>query len=175
MEHVVLVDTNDQPVGTMEKLEAHRKGLLHRAFSVFIFNSNNEVLLQRRAAGKYHSGGLWTNTCCSHPRPDEATETAGKRRLQEEMGFTSKLLPAFSFEYRVNLDNELTEHELDHVLMGRYNGPVMPNPEEVMDYKWIDLAELRKQISVQPEIFTSWLRIIFRDHEQQFLSGLRSL
>lgn len=163
MQEVVLVNPSDVPIGTMEKLEAHRKGLLHRAFSVFVFNDRNELLLQRRATEKYHSGGLWTNTCCSHPTPDETLENAGAKRLQEEMGFTTPLANLFAFEYRTELDNGMTEHELDHVLTGRYNGDPRPNPAEVMDYKWLSLPELLDDLSRNPENYTSWFRIILRD------------
>lgn len=168
MQEVVLVDSNDTPTGQMEKLEAHRKGLLHRAFSVFVFNEHNELLLQRRAVGKYHSGGLWTNTCCSHPTPHESLETCGERRLEEEMGFSTPLTRLFAFEYRVALDNELIEHEYDHVLTGIYNGTVIPNPEEVMDYRWISHNELEKEFRLNPEQFTSWFRIIFDQHLSYF-------
>lgn len=164
MTQVVLVDPFDVPIGTMEKLEAHRKGLLHRAFSVFVFNDRNELLLQRRALGKYHSGGLWTNTCCSHPTPDESLESAGSKRLQEEMGFATPLTNRFAFEYRVELDNGMTEHELDHVLTGRYNDEPQPNPSEVMDYKWIAMPELQEDMARNPEHYTSWFRIILRDY-----------
>jgi isopentenyl-diphosphate Delta-isomerase len=167
MQEVVLVNPSDDPIGTMEKLEAHRKGLLHRAFSVFIFNENDELLLQQRAVEKYHSGGLWTNTCCSHPTPYESLETAGSKRLQEEMGFTAPLENRFAFEYRVELDNGYTEHEFDHVLTGRYNGPVEPDPSEVMDYKWISLADLNEDIARNPERYTSWFKIIMDDYRQQ--------
>lgn len=164
MQEVVLVNQSDQPIGTMEKLEAHQKGLLHRAFSVFIFNDRNELLIQQRAPGKYHSGGLWTNTCCSHPTPGEALETAAVKRLQEEMGFSTELTNRFAFEYRVDLDNSLTEHEFDHVLTGRYNGEVLPNPEEVMDYRWMTIPALQEAIATAPEMYTSWFRIILRDY-----------
>jgi isopentenyl-diphosphate Delta-isomerase len=168
MQQVVLVDPSDVPIGTMEKLEAHRKGLLHRAFSVFVFNDRGELLLQRRSLEKYHSGGLWTNTCCSHPAPDETLENAGAKRLQEEMGFTTSLENLFAFEYRVELDNGMTEHEFDHVLTGRYNDTPHPNPAEVMDYKWISFSGLREDIGFHPELYTSWFRIIVRDYADQF-------
>ena len=164
MQHVLLVNSSDEPVGTMEKLEAHQKGLLHRAFSVFVFNDKEELLLQRRALDKYHSGGLWTNTCCSHPYPEETATAAGERRLSEEMGFTTPLTDLFSFEYRVQLDNELIEHELDHVLIGHYNGNFQPNTEEVMDSKWIAIPQLIEEMRKSPESYTSWLRIILTDH-----------
>jgi isopentenyl-diphosphate delta-isomerase len=169
MQEVVLVNQSDDPIGTMEKLEAHRKGLLHRAFSVFIFNERNELLIQQRALEKYHSGGLWTNTCCSHPTSDEPLETAGAKRLQEEMGFTTGLKNQFAFEYRVELDNGFTEHEFDHVLTGIYNGEVHPDPAEVMDYKWVSLSELQADIARRPERYTSWFRIIMADYAERLI------
>ena len=132
MENVILVDEFDNPLGEMEKMEAHRKGMLHRAFSVFIFNDKKELLIQQRSIEKYHSGGLWSNTCCSHPRIDEDLLSAGKRRLMEEMGFITDLEKKFSFVYRAELDNNLTEHELDHVLFGRFNKTANFNEKEVM-------------------------------------------
>jgi isopentenyl-diphosphate Delta-isomerase len=170
MQEVVLVNQSDDPIGTMEKLEAHRKGLLHRAFSVFVFNDRHELLLQQRALTKYHSGGLWTNTCCSHPTPDEPLESAGSKRLQEEMGFTTRLENQFAFEYRVELDNGFTEHEFDHVLTGTYNGEVHPDPAEVMDYQWVSLPELTMAIARHPERYTSWFKIIMQDYGDQFSS-----
>lgn len=161
MEKVILVDENDVPIGEMEKMEAHEKGVLHRAFSVFIFNENNELLLQKRALSKYHSGGLWSNSCCSHPRIDETVVEAGTRRLVEEMGFSVPLEAVFSFIYRAELDNELTEHELDHVLIGRYNDAPKMNPEEVEDWKYIGLDELASDMTTHPERYTEWFKIIF--------------
>ena len=127
MEQVILVNEQDEQTGVMEKMEAHQKALLHRAFSVFIFNDKGELLLQQRASDKYHSGGLWTNTCCSHPNPDEETITAAQRRLKEEMGFTTKLSKAFDFIYKSEFSNGLTEHEFDHVFTGYYNGEIHPD------------------------------------------------
>jgi isopentenyl-diphosphate Delta-isomerase len=144
MEQVILVNEQDEPLGLMEKMEAHEKGILHRAFSVFLFNDRHQLLLQKRALTKYHSGGLWTNTCCSHPRENEEVLDAGNRRLREEMGIQSQLTNVFSFVYRAELDNNLIEHELDHVLVGTFNDTPQPNPEEVMDWKYIDLEEIRK-------------------------------
>ena len=164
MHEVILVDALDQPIGTMEKMEAHRKGLLHRAFSVFVFNHKKELLLQQRALEKYHSGGLWTNTCCSHPAPGETPEMAGERRLHEEMGFSTPLKKRFAFEYRVALDNELTEHELDHVLTGTFDGDIIPNPEEVMAYRWVTADQLKQELREHPEHFTAWLKIIVETH-----------
>jgi isopentenyl-diphosphate delta-isomerase len=163
---VVLVDRSDREIGTCEKLEAHVKGLLHRAFSVFIFNDHGKLLLQRRAFGKYHSEGLWTNTCCSHQVPGESNLEAGQRRLMEEMGMHCELHEAFSFEYRAELDHQLTEHELDHVLFGYANCDPVLNQEEVIDYKWIGLTDLQESMDAHPESYTAWLKIIMRDHYQ---------
>jgi isopentenyl-diphosphate delta-isomerase len=160
-EMLVLVNEHDEAVGTMEKMEVHRKALLHRAFSVFLFNSAGEMLLQQRALSKYHSGGLWTNTCCSHPHPHETPMEAGKRRTREELGIDVELRPAFSFIYKAELDNELTEHELDHVLVGRYDGDIFPNPEEVMDYCFQSLDTLRENLSAEPSSYTAWFKIAF--------------
>jgi len=156
---VILVNNADEPIGTMEKMEAHRKGLLHRAFSVFIFNSRGEMLLQQRAAHKYHSPNLWTNTCCSHPFPGEGSMEAAHRRLMEEMGFDTPLEKAFHFTYRTDFDNGLTEHEFDHVFTGIYNGPVNPDPEEVQAYRYADPEALRADIAENPGAYTSWFKI----------------
>jgi len=159
MEQVVLVNELDEAIGTMEKLEAHKQGVLHRAFSIFIFNDRNELLLQQRAPHKYHSGGLWTNTCCSHPRPDESIEQAAHRRLQEEMGFDCHMQKAFHFIYKVDLDNDLVEHELDHVLIGQYNQQPQVNPHEATDAQFMTLANVQKLITERPEDFTYWFKI----------------
>lgn len=159
MEYVVLVDENDNQIGTMEKMQAHEKGLLHRAFSVFVFNSNNELMIHRRALTKYHSGGLWTNTCCSHPREGESAIDAAHRRLQEEMGFDCELEKAFHFIYKKELDNDLTEHELDHVFIGYYDGEANINPEEVHEYKHIGLPELESDVKQNPDQYTEWFKI----------------
>ena len=143
IEYVILVDENDQEIGSMEKQEAHEKGLLHRAFSVFVFNENKELLLQQRALTKYHSAGLWTNTCCSHPRIGETIEQAAHRRLTEEMGFDCELITKTSFIYKAAFENGLTEHEFDHVLVGNFNGEISFNPTEVKNFKWINLEELQ--------------------------------
>ena len=161
MDKVVLVDTEDNSLGTMEKMEAHEKGLLHRAFSVFVFNDAGELLLQRRALSKYHSGGLWTNTCCSHPRIDETPIIAGKRRLIEEMGFTAELEDTFSFIYEAKLDNDLTEHELDHVLIGHYNDAPVPNKLEVDSWRYSPMSEIELDMEKHPENYTIWFKIIF--------------
>ena len=161
MEKVILVDEQDNILGEMEKMEAHEKGLLHRAFSVFVFNNSNQLLLQRRALNKYHSGGLWTNTCCSHPRKGEKLIDAGMRRLQEEMGFTTNLKEQFSFIYYAKLDKGLMEHELYHVLFGRFNELTAFNTEEVMDAKFVELEELEENIIANPQLYTEWFKIIF--------------
>jgi isopentenyl-diphosphate delta-isomerase len=145
----------------MEKIEAHEKGLLHRAFSVFIFNEHGEMLLQQRAPGKYHSPNLWTNACCSHPAPGEEVSAAAHRRLKEEMGFDTELEKAFAFTYRAEFENGLTEHEFDHVFVGRYNGPVNPDPLEVSRYRYLNLRELRKELQEQPGLFTEWFKIAY--------------
>jgi isopentenyl-diphosphate delta-isomerase len=158
-EKVILVDKNDKEVGIGEKMETRLTGKLHRAFSIFIFNSQGELLLQKRAKTKYHSGGLWTNTCCSHPRPGELTEKAAHRRLQEEMGFDCQLKEISSFTYKVKFSNDLFEHEYDHVFVGEFNGQPIPNPEEVDDWKWVDLVELKKDIQENPDQYTYWFKI----------------
>lgn len=160
-EQVVLVDEKDNPIGLMEKIEAHEKALLHRAFSVFIFNKKGELMLQQRAASKYHSPLLWTNTCCSHQREGETNLEAGKRRLQEEMGFVTELNEVFSFIYKAPFDNGLTEHELDHVMVGSFEGLPHINKEEVESYKWMNLEDLKLDIENNPDIYTAWFKIIF--------------
>lgn len=164
MDHVVLVNEQDQPVGTMEKLEAHIKGVRHRAFSVLLFNEKGEYLIQQRANGKYHSSGLWSNTCCSHPRPDEAIDLAGERRLNEEIGISAKLAYAFHFEYREELDNNLVEHELDHVLVGQTESLGNMNPLEVQDMKFVSEEELLQGMESHPENYTAWFKIIMFEH-----------
>jgi isopentenyl-diphosphate delta-isomerase len=161
MEEVILVDELDNEIGTKEKMQAHKEALLHRAFSVFIFNKKGELLLQRRALNKYHSPGLWTNTCCSHPRPNEILMNAAKRRLVEEMGFDCDLFYQFNFIYKASLDQGMTEHELDHVYFGTYEGEIIINPEEVSDYKFVSITELEININKQPHLFTEWFKIVF--------------
>ncbi|MBX2923923.1 MAG: isopentenyl-diphosphate Delta-isomerase [Chitinophagaceae bacterium] len=158
---IILVNTNDEQVGTMEKMETHRKALLHRAFSVFIFNSKGEMLLQQRAKEKYHSPGLWTNSCCSHPRPGEQTIAGAQRRLKEELGFSVPLVKAFDFIYRAEFDNGLTENEYDHVFLGEYEGAVVPNPAEVADYHYKPMDEIKAELVSQPEKYTAWFKIAF--------------
>ncbi len=160
-EQVILVNENDEQIGLMPKMEAHEKAVLHRAFSVFIFNFNNELMLQQRAAHKYHSPLLWTNTCCSHQRDGETNIEAGTRRLQEEMGFTTSLKETTSFIYKAPFDNGLTEHELDHIMIGYYEQAPVINPDEVEDWKWMPLENVRTDIAAQPELYTVWFKIIF--------------
>ena len=160
-ELVVLVNEHDEPIGLMPKLEAHEKGVLHRAFSVFVFNGKEELMLQQRALSKYHSPGLWTNTCCSHQRDGEHSIEAGKRRLQEEMGFVCDLKESTSFIYKAPFDNGLTEHELDHILIGTFNEEPTINPEEVASWKWMSLGAIKKDMKETPEIYTAWFKIIF--------------
>ena len=161
IEKVILVDENDNQVGLMPKLEAHQKGLLHRAFSVFIFNSKYELLLQKRASSKYHSGGLWTNTCCSHPREGEEILDAANRRLIEEMGIETSLRKVHDFIYKAELDNDLTEHEFDHVLYGIYNEDPIINKDEADDFKWIDMDSLNEDIKTNGNNYTIWFKIAF--------------
>lgn len=160
-QEVILVSEADTPVGIMEKMEAHQKGLLHRAFSIFIFNSKGEMLLQQRAISKYHSGGLWTNACCSHPQPGEDTLESAERRLQEEMGFKTPLRRIFDFVYRAEFDNGLIEHEFDHVFIGDYEQPVDFNKAEVMAYEYVNMEELAIAIEKNPGDYTAWFGLVF--------------
>lgn len=161
MSRLILVDTMDMPVGTAEKMEAHQKALLHRAFSVFIFNSKGEMLLQQRAVNKYHSGGLWSNACCSHPYQGQETKAAAEKRLQEEMGFTTPLNKAFEFIYNASFDNGLTEYEYDHVFIATYDGKISPDTTEVGDYCFIKMDELKESILSHPQKYTEWFKIAF--------------
>ncbi len=163
---VILVDENDNPVGTAGKMEAHEKGLRHRAFSVFIFNSKREMLLQQRAMNKYHSAGLWTNACCSHPRPGEETMAAAKRRLKEELGFVTPIKEVFDFSYKARFDNDLTENEFDHVFVGVYDGNIHFNRDEVMSIGYQDIAEINKSLLSQPYKYTAWFHIAFPEIEK---------
>ena len=156
MSDVVLVDANDQELGTLEKLEDHKNGLLHRAFSIFIFNSQGELMLQQRATSKYHCGGLWTNTTCSHPAPGEKTLDAAHRRLKEEMGFDCELNEIFSFTYKKTFENGLTEHEFDHVFIGYYDNDPKINTKEADSWKWISIEKLQTDIKNHPESYTYW-------------------
>lgn len=163
-ELVVLVNEKDEKIGLMPKLEAHEKGALHRAFSVFIFNDKGEMLLQQRALHKYHTPGLWANTCCSHQRDGETSIEAGVRRLQEEMGFTTELTYHKSFVYKASFDNGLTEHENDHIMTGHYNEDPIINPEEVADFKWASISDILMDIELHPEKYTAWFKIIMSEH-----------
>ncbi len=169
-ELVILVDHDDRETGVMEKIQAHREALLHRAFSVFVFNSKGELMLQQRALGKYHSPGLWTNTCCSHPRPGEDTEAAAHRRLQEEMGFDCTLTKIFHFTYKAPFDNKLTEHEVDHVFVGFSDTLPVINPEEVESYRFATLDDISVEMAENPELFTVWFQIAFERVAEYYLN-----
>ena len=166
MQEVILVNGQDEQTGVMEKMEAHQKGLLHRAFSIFIFNNRGEMLLQQRASSKYHSPDLWTNACCSHPQPGETTELAAFRRLKEELGFETKLFEIFSFTYRAVFENGLTEHEFDHVLIGTYNGQVFLNADVVKDYCFMKPEKIKESLSSHPHKYTEWFKIAFPKLEE---------
>ena len=168
-EKVILVNENDEQIGLMEKIEAHEKALLHRAFSVFVYNDKNEVMIQQRALSKYHSPGLWTNTCCSHQKEGETNVEAGKRRLMEEMGFQTDLKEVTSFIYKAPFDNGLSEHEYDYILVGLYNEEPKINPDEVASWKWMSLEDIKKDINNHPEKYTAWFKIIF-DKYYNFIS-----
>jgi isopentenyl-diphosphate delta-isomerase len=172
-EEVILVDTNDLAIGTMEKIEAHEKGLLHRAFSILIVNERGKMLLQQRALDKYHSPGLWTNACCSHPRPNETNLDAANRRLLEELGMTVDLSEIFQFTYLAELEQGLSEHEIDHVFLGITNEDPMINLTEVMSYKWITLTELEQEIIAHPEKYTAWFNLLMVDHLSSIQNALR--
>jgi isopentenyl-diphosphate Delta-isomerase len=160
-EEVILVNEEDKEIGAMEKLDCHRQGLLHRAFSVFIFNSQNMMLLQKRAKNKYHSPGLWTNACCSHPRKGETIEQAAHRRIKEELGFDCDVKKCFSFIYQAKVSPDLIEHEFDHVFFGTYNGSLdKVNPQEVDSCRWVDIRTLKEEVEKNPEQFTAWFRIV---------------
>jgi isopentenyl-diphosphate delta-isomerase len=170
-EKINLVDKNGKRIGAIDKLEAHVKGQLHEAFSVFIFNLKGELLLQQRAEGKYHSEGLWSNTVCSHANFGEELSEAAQRRLKEEMGFSTPVGETFSFIYRSDYENGLTEHEFDHVFVGYYGGEPVPNQEEVMDYKWMAIADLKKDIEKDPDNYTTWFRKILENEEFEKVLG----
>ena len=169
MEEVVLVDKNDNPLGTMGKMQAHKSGALHRAFSIFIFNSKGEMMIHQRAFSKYHSPGLWTNACCSHPRINETTEEAAHRRLKEEMGFDCNLKEEFSFLYKADVGDGLIEHEFDHVFFGEFNGKPEINPVEVAEWKFVNHEILKEEIKNNPEEFTEWFKIAFEEIYEQGL------
>jgi isopentenyl-diphosphate delta-isomerase len=158
-DRVILVDEADREVGSAEKLEAHREGKRHRAFSIFVFNSAGQLLLQKRSSRKYHSGGLWSNTCCSHPRPGDPIQDEARKRLLEEMGFQCDLQWIFTFSYNVQFTNELSENEIDHVFIGRYDGDPTPNPDEAEDWKWMDLEDLVNDVKADPDAYSYWLKI----------------
>lgn len=162
-ELVVLVDESGRDIGTAPKLEAHRSGALHRAVSVFLFDARGRLLLQRRADGKYHSAGLWSNTCCSHPRPEETPLNAARRRLRDELGVDAELSEAFSFSYFASLGNGLVEHELDHIFTGQFDGTPQPDPAEVSAYRWVTLADLKREMSETPDRFTAWLALVLSE------------
>jgi isopentenyl-diphosphate Delta-isomerase len=168
MEMVVLVDEKDNAIGTMEKLEAHRQGKLHRAFSVLVFNSGGEMLLQKRASGKYHSAGLWTNACCSHPSPGEKIEDATRRRLREEMGIELQPEFSYSFIYKISLENDLIEHELDHVYTATFDGEPEINSSEVQDWKFVNMHWLRDDIQANPDAYTYWFKLIVNHPQLNF-------
>lgn len=168
------MDERDRAVGTAEKLSAHAEGRLHRAFSIFVFDGAGRLLLQRRARAKYHSGGLWSNTCCGHPRPEETTEAAAHRRLREEMNFDCELSEAFGFVYRAELDGTLVEHEYDHVFVGRYDGDPEPDPSEVEDWRRLSTDELRGELRTRPGEFTYWLRAAIQMSEWERVERARS-
>ncbi|MBK1440571.1 isopentenyl-diphosphate Delta-isomerase [Parapedobacter sp. ISTM3] len=162
-ENVILVDEYDHELGVMEKLQAHQQGMLHRAISVFVFDKEGRLLLQQRAAHKYHSANLWTNTCCSHPNPGEAASAAAHRRLHEEMGLKTPLTFAFTFVYRAAFDNGLVEHEFDHVFIGQAAGlHPTPNPDEVATYRWASAAEIEHELHTHPEVYTEWFKLIYK-------------
>jgi len=166
LSQVILVNEKDEPTGVIGKMEAHERGFLHRAFSIFIFNRKGELLLQQRALDKYHSGGLWTNTCCSHPQPGEEIVTVAHKRLQEEMGFTTPLEKIFHFIYKADVGDDLTEFELDHVFTGEYEGPVKYNEDEVMNCMYKNMAELHRSIQEKPFQYTIWFRLAFPQIEE---------
>ena len=172
-ENVILVNENDEQIGLMPKLEAHEKAVLHRAFSVFVLNNKNEIMLQQRAQLKYHSPLLWTNTCCSHQREGESNIQAGSRRLYEEMGFKTDLKELFHFIYKAPFDNGLTEHELDHVMIGYYDDEPTINPEEVESWKWMKIEDVKNDMEQQADLYTVWFKIIF-DEFYHFLEEHKS-
>lgn len=159
-EYILLVNENDEEIGVGEKMEVHKTGKLHRAFSIFVFNSENKLLIQKRAITKYHSGGLLTNTCCSHQRKGEDLYKTIHTRLMMEMGFDCELEEIFTLKYRAELDNDLIEHEIDHVFIGRFDGEPTPNPDEVDDYAWVNLEDVLREVSESPEKFTYWFRLL---------------
>ena len=174
VENIIAVDKFDKEIGSIEKMEAHYKGILHRAFSILVFNSNNQLLLQKRSIKKYHSPGLWTNTCCSHPRYGENLQDAIYRRLKEEMGFTCELKEVFSFVYKVELEDNLFENEYDHVFFGIYDGEIVINKDEVDDFKWVDINEVKADIVNKPELYTYWFKCLFNRVENELYKYISS-
>ena len=172
MPDVVLVNMQDEPIGVMEKMEAHCKPHLHRAFSIFLFNINGEMLLQQRASVKYHSPGLWTNACCSHPYPGEAVKDAANRRLMEELGITTALTKAFSFTYQAEFENGLFEHEYDHVFVGKFQGILHPDPQEVGDYCYKSIDAIKADLELKPSLYTPWFKIAL-PYLESYLPGLQ--
>lgn len=168
-EQVILVDEEDNQIGVMDKLETHKQGLLHRCFSIVLFDAQGKILVTQRAPEKYHCGGMWTNTCCSHPREGESTADAAHRRLKEELGIQTQLEETFSFTYRAEFDNGLTEHEFDHVFFGKYSGEINPDPSEVSDYKWMTLQELEEAFHSTPHEYTVWFRILIEKAKEKGL------
>jgi isopentenyl-diphosphate delta-isomerase len=166
-ERVILVDSDDREVGTAEKLDAHRRGILHRAVSALVFDSAGRQLLQRRAGGKYHSSGLWSNACCSHPRPGESAAEAVARRLGEEMGITVPLLPLLHFTYRAELGDGMVEHEVDHVFIGAFEGSPEPDPAEVSEWRWIAADALDAELALAPEMFTRWFHLVVAEVQRR--------
>lgn len=166
-EYIIAVDEFDKEIGSIEKMEAHRKGTLHRAFSILVFNSKNQLLLQKRNLEKYHSPGLWTNTCCSHPKYGENLHDAIYRRLKEEMGFTCELKEVFNFIYKVKLEDNLFENEYDHVFIGKYDGEIIVNKDEVDDFKWVDIKEVKKDMVEKPELYTYWFKYLVNKAEDK--------
>lgn len=169
-EEIVLINSNDEAIGSMEKLQVHREGLLHRAFSVLILNEVGDMLIQRRAFEKYHSGGAWSNACCGHPRPGESTQAAAERRLQEEMGFSVPLKKLYHFTYKADLGNGLTEHEFDHVFLGVYNNAPSPNPNEVAEWRYVPIEQLQQELKLQTEAFSFWFRLIMAEFPLRYLA-----
>lgn len=170
MNQVILVDEQNKEIGIMEKMQAHVEGRLHRAISIFIFNTKNELLLQQRAYGKYHSAGLWSNTCCSHPMPGETVADAATRRLNEEMGMHCRLQESFAFVYKAVLDNNLTEFEYDHVFTGITDEEPIPNPDEVASWKYETIENLRQDIQLHPEKYTEWFKICLKEYSEAILA-----
>jgi len=161
---IILVDENDKQIGVEGKMKIHKDGLLHRCFSIMVFNDKGEFLLQKRAVHKYHSAGLWANACCGHPAPGEDIESAAHKRLKQEMGFDCELKESFVFHYRTEFDNGLIENEIDHVFLGKYNGEIRQNPKEVADFKWMKIKDIKEDIQKNPEAYASWFKIIITEH-----------